>query len=88
VSTVSEALLEHPVRDDARARCLLERAQGTLQKWPEGFIGFAATIRCRDGGHQAEGDVHVFTGQEYRLRVTRADKLILRFIFWERERRT
>ncbi len=35
-----------PVADDPGARCLLRRAQGAFQKWPEGFAGFRASVRC------------------------------------------
>jgi hypothetical protein len=34
------------VADDLVARCLLRRAQGAFQKWPEGFAGFRASVRC------------------------------------------
>lgn len=47
---------------DLEARTLLQRAQGMLQKWPEGFGGFSAAIRCRDGECEVVGDVGVFTG--------------------------
>ncbi len=42
------------VRDDARARALLQRAQGTIQKWPECFAGFHARLTVA-----AEGREHV-----------------------------
>jgi hypothetical protein len=58
----SGAALEPAVRDDALARGLLQRAQGALQKWPDGFIGFAATIRCREGARVVTGEVRVFAG--------------------------
>lgn len=50
------------VQDDPVARCLLQRAQGTLQKWPEGFRGFRAKIRCRTTGRDAVGTVYVKAG--------------------------
>jgi hypothetical protein len=59
---VTGDLLEFGVRDDVHARCLLQRAQGALQKWPEGLRGFVATIRCRDGRSTATGEVRVFSG--------------------------
>jgi hypothetical protein len=62
VSDVCEALLEATGSDDARARGLLQRAQGAMQKWPEGFVGFSAAIRCREGDREVAGDVRVFTG--------------------------
>src|SRR5262245_31478527 len=33
--------------DDPSARALLCRAQGAFQKWPEGFHGFRASVRCQ-----------------------------------------
>lgn len=35
-----------PSADDPSARCLLRRAQGAFQKWPEGFAGFRASVTC------------------------------------------
>jgi uncharacterized protein DUF3386 len=34
------------VSDNVTARALLRRAQGSFQKWPEGFAGFEASARC------------------------------------------
>lgn len=42
---------------------LLQRAQGFLQKWPEGFDGYRAHIRCEAGGRIAQGRVVVARGQ-------------------------
>jgi hypothetical protein len=67
--TVAEALLEGDVQDDALARCLLQRAQGAFQKWPEAFVGFSATIRCREGDSEMSGDVCVFTGGRVEMRL-------------------
>src|SRR5262245_35253554 len=36
--------------EDRLARCLLRRAQGAFQKWPEGFGGFRASVRCETPG--------------------------------------
>jgi hypothetical protein len=63
-STGPQTLLESGARDDVHARCLLQRAQGTLQKWPEGFRGFAATVQCGDGHDKVRGEFRVFTGGE------------------------
>lgn len=70
VSEVSEALLQHPVWDDVLARELLQRAQGAFQKWPEGFVGFSATIRCREGDYEIAGDVHVFIGGDVEVNLS------------------
>jgi hypothetical protein len=48
--------------DDALARRLLQRAQGALQKWPEGFRGFQARLRCRDEAGEIRGEARVFAG--------------------------
>lgn len=50
------------VQDDPLARRLLQRAQGAIQKWPEGFPGFQARVRCGDGTRELAGEVRVFTG--------------------------
>ena len=46
------------------ARILLQRAQGFLQKWPEGFRGYRARVRCEASGGVAEGSVLVASGRE------------------------
>ncbi len=51
-----------PVVDEADARRLLQRALGALQKWPEGFRGFQARVRCGDGAREVVGEVRVFVG--------------------------
>src|SRR5688500_6359348 len=50
------------VPNDLTARRLLQCAQGALHKWPEGFPGFAASIRCRDGSEVIAGHVRVASG--------------------------
>lgn len=62
LSQPTEAVPEQPAHDDALARRLLQCAQGMFEKWPEGFVGFSATIRCRDDDREIAGDVRVFTG--------------------------
>jgi hypothetical protein len=41
---------------------MLQCAQGSFQKWPEGFLGFTARIRCRDARCEVTGDVRVLPG--------------------------
>ncbi len=43
---------------------LLQRAQGFLQKWPEGFRGFRARLRCDGADGGVEGTVVVACGRE------------------------
>jgi hypothetical protein len=62
VSQLSQALPASRTHDDPHARRLLQSAQGAFQKWPEGFGGFSAAIRCREGRDQIAGHVRVFTG--------------------------
>jgi hypothetical protein len=64
--------IEFPAHDEPSARRILQRAQGALQKWPEGFAGFSATIRCREGQEEAVGDVRVFAGGRVDLRLDHA----------------
>ena len=45
--------------DDPGARMLLQRAQGALQKWPEGFTGFRARVTVGEEGHECSGGVIV-----------------------------
>lgn len=66
---VAQAVLGRPVGDDVEARRLLQRAQGAFQKWPEGFAGFSAAIRCHDGDGVLEGEVSVFSGGGVDLRL-------------------
>ena len=48
--------------DDPGARMLLQRAQGALQKWPEGFTGFRARVTVGEEGHECSGGVIVRPG--------------------------
>lgn len=48
----------HPT-DDRLARCLLRQAQGSFQKWPEGFGGFRASVACQTGDGPVGGRVAV-----------------------------
>lgn len=48
----------------SEARGLLQRAQGFLQKWPEGFRGYRARLRCDAVDGLAEGGVVVACGRE------------------------
>ena len=44
---------------DPTARCLLRRAQGAFQKWPEGFAGFRASVACETPHGLVAGQVTV-----------------------------
>ena len=44
---------------DPAARCLLRKAQGAFQKWPEGFAGFRAAITCETPRGLVAGHVTV-----------------------------
>jgi hypothetical protein len=69
VSEVAPALFESFTHDDTQARRILQCAQGAFQKWPEGFAGFSAAIRCREGGAAVDGEVSVFIGGRVELRL-------------------
>jgi hypothetical protein len=47
------------VADDPVARCLLRRAQGAFQKWPEGFRGFRALVRGETTAGAVSGVISV-----------------------------
>jgi hypothetical protein len=49
---------------ESEARGLLQRAQGFLQKWPEGFGGYRARLRCDAADGLVEGGVVVAFGRE------------------------
>src|SRR5262245_49695657 len=44
---------------DPTARCLLRKAQGAFQKWPEGFAGFRASVTCETPRGLIAGQVSV-----------------------------
>ena len=67
VSRVSAGFLESPTNHDLDARRTLQCAQGIFQKWPEGFAGFSAMIRCSDGKNAVSGMVTVFAGGRVEL---------------------
>jgi hypothetical protein len=46
---------------DPTARCLLRKAQGAFQKWPEGFAGFRASVACETPRGVVAGQVAVAT---------------------------
>ena len=48
----------HPAGDPT-ARCLLRKAQGAFQKWPEGFAGFRASVACETRRGLVTGQVTV-----------------------------
>lgn len=62
VSHITAARVEQPTPDDPHARRLLQCALGAFQKWPEGFVGFSAVVRCQEGDREIAGDVRVFAG--------------------------
>ena len=49
---------------EGMAWSLLQRAQGFIQKWPEGFRGYRAQLRCRTADCAVEGAVVVACGRE------------------------
>src|SRR5262245_40980068 len=58
-SSLAPVLIPARGGDDPVARCLLRRAQGALQKWPEGFRGFRASVRCEESDGVVVGRVTV-----------------------------
>jgi hypothetical protein len=52
---------------DPTARCLLRKAQGAFQKWPEGFAGFRAFVTCETPRGMVAG--HVLVGLPDRVEV-------------------
>jgi len=56
-----------PVGDDPVARCLLRRAQGAFQKWPEDFRGFRAVVRGETPRGAVSGVVSVASPSEVRV---------------------
>jgi hypothetical protein len=43
---------------------VLQRAQGLVQKWPEGFQGYEARVRCETAEGMSEGRVAVTGGRD------------------------
>ena len=64
---MTEMLTSPMLQDSPRARCLLQRAQGALQKWPEGFAGFRARLRCAQGQHESHGWVQLTTARQIQV---------------------
>ncbi len=46
------------------AWAVLQRAQGLVQKWPEGFRGYRARVRCEAADGVSEGRVVVASGRD------------------------
>jgi hypothetical protein len=44
---------------DRSPRLRLQRAQGAVQRWPEGFPGFSAQVRCHGSDREATGVVRL-----------------------------
>ena len=63
-ATLAVSLPRAATTPESVARILLQRAQGFLQKWPEGFRGCRARIRCEARGCVTEGGVLVACGRE------------------------
>lgn len=55
------------MHDQPEARALLQRAQGALQKWPEGFQGFRARVEGAWSAGEASGWVECGPGQPVRV---------------------
>jgi hypothetical protein len=60
---MTRTLLTHPLQDNPLARNLLQRAQGALQKWPEGFAGFRARLHCWTSAREVRGWVQCVPGR-------------------------
>jgi hypothetical protein len=63
-ATLPVSLPQVSATAESVARVLLQRAQGFLQKWPEGFRGYSARVRCDAAGGVTEGAVVVACGWE------------------------
>ena len=63
-ATLAVSLPRAATTPESVARMLLQRAQGFLQKWPEGFRGYRARVRCEAPGGVGEGAVLVASGRE------------------------
>ena len=63
-ATLAVSLPRAATTPESVARILLQRAQGFLQKWPEGFRGYRARIRCEARGCVTEGGVLVASGRD------------------------
>jgi hypothetical protein len=46
---------------------VLQRSQGLVQKWPEGFRGYRARIRCEAADWSGEGRVAVAGGRDFAI---------------------
>ena len=55
--------------EDATARMLLQRAQGAIQKWPEGFPGFRARLVVTLDGRERTGSALVGPRGETRVEI-------------------
>ena len=63
-ATLAVSLSRAATTPESVARILLQRAQGFLQKWPEGFRGYRARVRCEARGCVTEGGVLVASGRD------------------------
>ena len=68
---------------DPTARCLLRRAQGAFQKWPEGFAGFRASVACETPRGLVNGQVTVAPPDRVDVTCDDADlRTCLRDMLW------
>ena len=74
----------HPLQDTLRARSLLQRAQGALQKWPEGFAGFRAHLYCWTATREVRGWLRLVPGR--RLEVCLPDVELRHYVQTSLER--
>ena len=60
---MTRTFVVHPLQDHLLARSLLQRAQGALQKWPEGFAGFWARLHCWTSPREVRGWLQLGLGR-------------------------
>ena len=75
---MTRTVFMHPLQDILRARSLLQRAQGAIQKWPEGFPGFWAHLHCWTSTREVRGWVQLVPGR--RLEVCLPDVELRHFV--------
>jgi hypothetical protein len=64
---MTRTLVVHPLQDHLLARSLLQRAQGALQKWPEGFAGFSAHLHCWTSTREVRGWLQLGLGRQLKV---------------------
>lgn len=78
MSVMTRTICMHSLQETLRARSLLQRAQGALQKWPEGFAGFRAHLRCWTSAQEVCGWLQLVPGR--RLEVCLPDVELRHFV--------